>query len=88
MSHAASCSLPAGSGVNRPVVLTVGGQSATTTYTYAVPTITKVVGCGANVWPGTQLCSPAGGTFITIDGTNVRKGCGPTHSRSDGGWVP
>ena len=74
------CTLPAGSGAGRELKVTVAGQSATSTYSYAAPVISTVRGCVEDTEQGTALCDPTGKDTITITGNNF----GPSISGGSG----
>ncbi len=56
------CTLPASQGANRPLVVTVGGQTASSQYTYAPPTLTSVSPSSADT---------GGNVPITISGASL-----------------
>ena len=67
------CTLPPGVAVNASFVVQslVSGLTATTTYSYAAPSITNVTGCTDNLVDGsTSNCPNTGGQTITIYGQN------------------
>jgi hypothetical protein len=54
------CTLPAGEGVNQPVVVNVAGNTTSSTLSYTAPTLTGV----------TPSTLPAGGGTLTLSGNN------------------
>jgi len=62
----------AGSGANKPISLTVGGQTPVSqpSFNYAPPTVTKVEGCVEDVDPRAAGCSLFGGDNVRVTGTN------------------
>jgi IPT/TIG domain/Tyrosine-protein kinase ephrin type A/B receptor-like len=67
-----TCSLPAGAGVDQPVVVVTGAKfsRSKTLLSYAYPNITSVQGCAINTATSTSDCARIGGDNITISGTN------------------
>eukprot|EP01012_Entosiphon_sulcatum_P051097 TRINITY_DN7013_c0_g1_i3.p1 TRINITY_DN7013_c0_g1~~TRINITY_DN7013_c0_g1_i3.p1 ORF type:complete len:4070 (-),score=286.73 TRINITY_DN7013_c0_g1_i3:31-12240(-) len=76
-SQQLTCTLPAGTGANIPVIVSQGGQFSaevdrTVSYsgsTILVPTITRVQGC-VDVGLSTVGCAARGGALLTISGQN------------------
>jgi hypothetical protein len=64
--------VPAGTGVQKDFVLTVAGQTVTSSllFKYAAPTINGVAGCPADLYPLAISCPVAGDANIAVIGAN------------------